>query len=149
MKLEGTISKFGGPCDTGMSPSEGTSFYTHEEADLRPDLFYPKSSDPLQGVGHRLRNLTAFYCALNFATSYDRELLKRSIWKIKNQQTGQFCVAQPTDRGPRAKGRLVDVSDVLFNTLRLADENCIVTVEEISTFGFIIGPYGSPGCFGE
>lgn len=122
MKISGKISFFGGPLDSGMKPTEGLAYYEHHEADLRPDLFSPRSSDPLEGTSKRLRNTHACYLALRMVG--DREKLKNSLWKVTNPKTGQFLVASLTDWGPHeSTGRVVDASDAIGRLLRIETDD--------------------------
>jgi len=124
-QIEGTISFFGGISDAGMSFDEGLAYYEHNEADLRPDLFFPRSSDKEEGTSKRLRNTQAYYLALRMEG--DREKLKGSLWKIKNPKTNQFVIASLVDWGPaESTGRVADVSDAVGRALRLETDATVI-----------------------
>lgn len=131
MNVEGKVSFFGGPNDLGMHTWEGCKYYEHTEADLRPDLFFPKSSDPVEGVSKRLRNAQAYYLALR--VDGNRYKLQGSLWKIKNPKTGQFVIASLTDWGPaETTGRVADVSDAVGRALRIETDD-IVQIDLVHT----------------
>lgn len=122
MKISGKISFFGGPLDSGMKPTEGLAYYEHKEADLRPDLFSPRSSDPLEGSSKRLRNTHAFYVAIRFTGS--RAEARNSLCIVTNPKTGQFIIASLVDWGPaESTGRAVDASDAVGRALRLQTDD--------------------------
>lgn len=124
MKIIGKLSFFGGHTDNGMSHSEGLSLFEHHEADLRPDLFFPQSSDPTEGTSKRLRNTQAYYIALR--VTGDRDDLKNSVWMVKNPKTGQSVLASLVDYGPHERtGRAVDVSDAIGRALRVETDDVI------------------------
>lgn len=128
-KLEGKVSFFGGPSDSGMQSGEGLAFYEHHEANLRPDLFIGRSTDPLEGVSKRLRNNSARYIALRI--SGEREDLKKSVWKVSNPKTGKFVIASLVDWGPHEKtGRVCDFSDAIGYDLHLFTDD-IALIERI------------------
>ncbi len=129
MKYEGRLSFFGGPGDSGMDHTEGLAYYEHHEADLRPELFMPKSTDPTEGCSKRLKALSAFYLALREDDS--RECLQGSIWKITNQAFGWWVIGSLVDWGPnKDTGRVVDVSPAIGLALRVRTDDT-VTVERL------------------
>lgn len=140
MKLEGTVSTFGGRDDPGMKYDEGVAFYEHFEADKRTDLFLPRSSDKAQGTSKRLRNTEAYYCALNVETGWERYVYQRSRWKITNLDNGLAAVVWLVDSGPSAAHRLIDLSNAVAYFLRLNTDH-VVTVEEATPYGIKFGWY--------
>jgi hypothetical protein len=120
--ISGKCSFFGGSTDPKMSYFEGLSFYEHAEADLRPDLFLPKSTDGREGSSKRLRSNQAFYIALRI--DGERQNLQGSLWKITNPKTGQFVIGSLVDRGPaESTGRIVDLSDAIGRALRIETDD--------------------------
>lgn len=143
MVKTGTISFFGGSSDSFMRNCNdpGLSFYEHHECDLRPDLFFPKSTDPTQKTWERLRNSQSFYIALNIPNNLSRDVVHKSFWKVENIKTNQWVLANLVDRGPSADGRLVDASDAIKYALRL-NEDDEVNVSELTNFEIPFGIYG-------
>jgi hypothetical protein len=140
MKMEGKISSFGGPDDTGMRYDEGLAFYEHREADLRTDLFLPRSADPFQGTSKRLRCHEAYYVALNVPNTFTRLIFQQSLWKIANLRTGIYAVCYLVDRGPGAKGRLVDASNKVLDVIGVNTDD-EVEVSEVTPFQIPFGLY--------
>jgi hypothetical protein len=122
MKTIGKISFFGGPNDKDMKHDEGLAYYEHNEADLRPDLFVPRGTDPNEGTSKRLRSTQACYIALRMTGG--REKLRDSLWKVTNPKTGQFVIASLVDWGPaESTGRSADVSDAIGRSLRVQTDD--------------------------
>jgi hypothetical protein len=148
MMLEGTMSGFGGPDDDGMQYDEGLSWYEHHEADLRSDLFVPRSSDPVQGVSKRLRFWEAYYIALNTIGHCDRFTIHRSRWRIT--YGGLSVICHLVDTGPSANHRLVDSSGAVFRALGLNwyknTDNVVVQVSEVTDFNIPFGLYEKKAC---
>jgi hypothetical protein len=68
-KIKGKCSKFGGPGDTGVSPSEGLAVYPDLKAALAcgiEDLFLNFQPQGTTGTARRL-NPKAMYCAMRWA----------------------------------------------------------------------------------
>lgn len=128
IKIYGKISTFGGSIDNGMTHQEGLAFFEHLEADLRPDLFFPRSTDPTEGTSKRLRNSNAYYIAVRVIGN--REMLQRSVWKVENPKTGQAVIASLCDYGPhQSTGRAIDMSDATARALRLqTDDEAVATL---------------------
>jgi N-acetylmuramoyl-L-alanine amidase len=123
----GTCSWFGGPEDTGVSPSEGLAFI-YDVMD-KPELFLPYQPEGTTGLARRL-NPHVHYFAMRF--DYDvyskTELLNLTALVI-NPRTGVALTAMPADWGPHEEqtGRLVDLSKGLLDDLELeTDDQCVV-----------------------
>lgn len=130
MKLTGKCSFFGGPTDPIMKHFEGLAYYEHEEADRRPDLFLPRSTDPLEGTCKRLKNTQSYYIATRVVSS--RPALQRSLWKVTNPKTGQHVIASLVDYGPNEKtGRVADLSDAVGRALRI-ETDAEIEIESIN-----------------
>ena len=111
-KLNGTMSVFGGPEDTGVSPSEGLALCEPHEVDLFPeDLFLPEQPKGTTGLARRL-NPDAPYIAARW--DYDvtpRPFLQEAVVIVRNPATGKQAAAQPIDWGPNeTTGRVADLS---------------------------------------
>ncbi len=120
MIATGRMSTFGGRDDPDMKNDAGLALYEPREADLRPDLFFPASSDnPNEETWKRLKT-TSFYCALRFIQEGSRKVIQQTPVRITNPTTGQFILAFLVDRGPaESTGRLVDLSPAAASALRL------------------------------
>lgn len=119
MITKGKISVFGGPSDTGMTLTEGLSIFEHHEADLRPDLFTPRSSDLSIGTSKRL-NPKAYYFAYRFPLNPrpSRAILQATQWLFRNPSNGRCCICWLADFGPHEDtGRKFDLSPGAANAL--------------------------------
>ena len=133
MNLQGKCSFFGGVNDSGMALAEGLALYEHWEADLRPDLFLPRGTDPLFGTSQRLRYSTACYIAVRFPKAqYTRPEWQASSWRVKNLKTGQWVKASLVDFGPHERtDRVVDLSYIIGQYLSIKTDD-VVSVERLS-----------------
>lgn len=127
MRLIGKCSQFGGADDKGMVNDTGLAFYEPHEADLRPDLFNP--GDKTVPTWKRLKT-EVHYIALNIPLGADREWAQQSKWVIRNPRNYWSTVAHLVDRGPGAKGRVVDCSPGLMKALNLNTDD-VVEIQEI------------------
>jgi N-acetylmuramoyl-L-alanine amidase len=124
---EGTCSTFGGPDDTGVSPSEGLAFiYNYDEA---PYLFLGFQPNGTTGLARRL-DPTTFYVACRW--NYDdtpKEMLRDSgqLALITNKQTGVCRLAHPADWGPHEAetGRAADLSPGLAESLGVETDDVV------------------------
>lgn len=120
IKIIGKLSTFGGPLDQGMTDGEGCAAYEHSEADRRPDLFVPRSSDFTQGTGRRLRT-DSFYIAVRYPKDErSRDFWQKAQWRVINPRTGQWVACSLVDWGPaESTGRVVDASPAVARALRV------------------------------
>ena len=109
--MKGKISTFGGANDAGMTHTEGLSLYEHHEADLRPDLFFPRSSDPTEGTSKRLRP-DALYFAYRFKHEvFFRKDVQQTPFILRNPKNGKMVCVSLVDWGPAEwTGRMFDLS---------------------------------------
>jgi N-acetylmuramoyl-L-alanine amidase len=127
---EGTCSTFGGPDDTGVSPSEGLAFiYNYDEA---PYLFLGFQPNGTTGLARRL-DPTVFYLACRWP--YDvvsKETLRDSgqMALVTNKQTGVSRLAHPADWGPHEEntGRAADLSPGLAESLGVETDDEVTVV---------------------
>jgi hypothetical protein len=129
-ELSGRMSHFGGPEDTGMTPSEGLAILSDSDLQKFSAYFLPQQPLGTTGLGRRL-NPNAFYiaCRWNYdATSKD--FLKTIKVKVTNPSNGRSAFAQPVDWGPNERtGRIADLSPGLERNLGLVtDQECKVLV---------------------
>jgi N-acetylmuramoyl-L-alanine amidase len=130
--LTGTMSTFGGPSDTGVSPSEGLALCEPSEVDLFPETMFLEQQPPgTTGLARRL-NPEARYCAARW--DYDvtpRSWLQNNVVIVTNPDTGKSCSARPIDWGPSAEttDRICDLSPGVATYLGLAtDDVCTMVV---------------------
>jgi N-acetylmuramoyl-L-alanine amidase len=114
----GPCSWFGGPEDTGVSPSEGLAFfYDLEDA---PHLFLPTQQQGTTGLARRL-NPKLFYVACRW--NYDitpKDMLARPDLQALVRANGKEFLAWPADWGPHEDtGRVADLSPGLMEALDL------------------------------
>ena len=112
-RVEGKMSTFGGPKDTGMSADEGLALFT--QADLQNPkysyLFLPTPPPGTTGLGRRLNpDKYYFACRWNYNDT-PREFLKRALARVENPANGRAADARPVDWGPNiSTGRVADLS---------------------------------------
>ena len=124
---DGKCSHFGGPDDTGVSPSEGLAFiYEYEEA---PHLFLPKQPPGTTGLARRL-DPEVFYVACRW--NYDdtpKTMLRDSgqMALVTAKKTGKTMQAYPADWGPHEDtGRVADLSPGLMEYLGIATDDDVI-----------------------
>ena len=117
----GTCSWFGGPDDTGVSPSEGLAFiYNFDEA---PFLFLPKQPSGTSGLARRL-DPGVFYIACRWDYDVTPKTMLRDSGQmalVTARKTGIARLAHPADWGPHEEqtGRAADLSPGLMDNLGL------------------------------
>lgn len=139
-RVEGKMSDFGGPADTGVSPSEGLALVGPKHLAIAAirSLFLPTQPPGTTGLARRL-NPEAWYVAARWP--YDKlPPAERERWKahlrasratVTNPRTGRALAAIPVDWGPNEEetGRVADLSPGLARALGLeTDDEVIVTV---------------------
>jgi N-acetylmuramoyl-L-alanine amidase len=123
----GKCSWFGGPDDTGVSPSEGLAFiYDYDDA---PHLFLPTQPPGTTGLARRL-DPEVFYVACR----WDYDVTPKSM--LADQDTmatvsanGKTLLAWPADWGPHEDtGRVADVSPGLMEALGITTDDAVEVV---------------------
>lgn len=116
----GKCSSFGGPRDTGVSPSEGLAMYT--DINQAPWLFLPFQPANTTGLARRL-NPAVPYIACRW--DYDvtpKNMLRQGIAKIS--ANGISLKTFIGDWGPHEDtGRVADLSPVLMDNLGLSTDD--------------------------
>jgi len=119
---EGKMSWFGGPEDSGVSPSEGLAFI-YAVSD-QPDLFLDEQPPGTTGLARRL-DPEVPYVALRW--DYDktpRDLLLTRMALVRSAKTGKSMIAYPADWGPHEDtGRIADLSPGLCEQLGLQTDD--------------------------
>jgi N-acetylmuramoyl-L-alanine amidase len=120
--ITGKCSHFGGPRDTGVSPSEGLAFI-YEVADA-PHLFLPHQPPGTTGLARRL-NPEEFYvaCRWDYDETSKNELLG-IMALVRSPKTGKEFMAYPADWGPhKDTGRVADLSPGLMSALGIETDD--------------------------
>src|SRR5690349_7133021 len=128
--LDGKMSTFGGPGDTGVRPDEGLSLIDASDVAANPDLFLPAQPPGTTGLARRL-NPQASYLACRWDLSATPKSFLRTIKvKVTNPANKKSADARPADTGPAiATGRIADLSPGLAATLGLkTDKTCRVAI---------------------
>ena len=127
-RVEGKMSTFGGPTDTGMSAAEGLALFTL--ADLQDSkysyLFLPTPPPGTTGLGRRLDPEKYYFaCRWNYNDT-PREFLKRALARVENPANGRTVDARPADWGPNiSTGRVADLSPGLAAALGLQTDDVV------------------------
>jgi len=121
---KGTCSTFGGPDDTGVSPSEGLAFFY--EVDDAPWLFLKDQPPSTTGLARRM-DPAVFFIACRW--DYDvtsKEMLGHSgqMAMVTNPKTGVQRLALPADWGPHGDTkRVADLSPGLADSLGVGTDD--------------------------
>jgi len=123
-RATGKCSHFGGPADTGVSPSEGLAFI-YDMMDV-PQLFLPYQPEGTTGLARRL-NPYVHYIAVRWDYSKtSKEYLANSGDRalVKARSTGRELLAFPADWGPNENtGRIADLSPGLLADLGISTDD--------------------------
>jgi N-acetylmuramoyl-L-alanine amidase len=118
----GKVSHFGGPDDSGVSPSEGLAFiYDINDA---PQLFLPFQPENTTGLARRLNPYIKYVaCRWDYAKTPKPSLLL-DVALVRNTSTGVSLKAFPADWGPNENtGRVADISPGLMDDLGLTTDD--------------------------
>jgi hypothetical protein len=130
--LNGKMSVFGGPNDTGVAPDEGLALFEAADVSANPDLFLPTQPNGTTGLARRL-NPQAKYIACRWDYSVTpKSFLKLSttLVTVTNPATNKSEQCRPADEGPAVEtGRVADLSPGLAQALGLnTDNTCRVDI---------------------
>src|SRR6516164_9220380 len=119
----GKVSWFGGPADTGVSPSEGLAFiYEYSTA---PYLFLEKQPPNTTGLARRL-DPEVFYVACRWDYAQTPKKLLASSVQALVQAGGRKFLAWPADWGPHTStGRVADISPGLMEVLGIKTDDVV------------------------
>lgn len=125
--VSGKCSWFGGPQDTGVSPSEGLAFlYEYSDA---PHLFLPHQPFGTTGLARRL-NPNIFYvaCRWDYDDTPKEELAEPSVQALVRAGGREFY-AWPADWGPHEDtDRVADVSPGLMKALGISTDDVVEVI---------------------
>jgi N-acetylmuramoyl-L-alanine amidase len=127
MRLTGRCSWFGGPNDTGVSPSEGLAFIF--DVSDAPDLFLLTQPPGTTGLARRLDPAEYYVaCRWDYA-EFPKPSLLEHLARVTATKTGRSFLAAPADWGPNENtGRVADLSPGLLEALGITTDD-EVTVE--------------------
>jgi N-acetylmuramoyl-L-alanine amidase len=122
LNLKGKVSYFGGPDDSGVSPSEGLAFIY--DVDDAPHLFLSYQPEGTTGLARRL-NPETFYLATRWDyDQYPKDYLLTEMALVRNLKTGKQVKVYPSDWGPHeTTGRVADVSPAVMEYLGLKTDD--------------------------
>lgn len=127
LHLKGKCSWFGGPNDTGVSPSEGLAFlYSVED---KPILFLPQQPPNTTGLARRLNPQIPYVaCRWDYAITSKTMLADpRSIALVR--AGGLSFYAIPSDWGPHVDtDRVADISPGLMEMLGAETDSVIEVI---------------------
>jgi hypothetical protein len=125
-QVEGKMSTFGGPRDTGMRSSEGVALFDEPEF-ARHGLdgwLLSRSQAGAPGIGRRLDpNKPYIACRWDYSRT-PRALLQEAVVEIEALGSGAKGTARPMDWGPNSNtGRVADLSPGLAKSLGLQTDD--------------------------
>jgi len=130
LHTKGKVSWFGGPEDTGDSPSEGLAFiYQYSQA---PHLFLKEQPPNTTGLARRL-NPKSLYIAQRWDYDvYSKDMLAsgKYLALVRNPKTGESIAGvYPADWGPHTDTqRVADISQGLMEKLGLVTDDQVEVV---------------------
>ncbi len=129
--LNGRMSTFGGPDDTGMTPTEDLALVEKQsQADDYPaDFFLSESAAHARGWGRRL-NPAKFYIACRWDYSLTpKAFLRTAQITVQDPTNGRSAQARAVDWGPNERtGRVADLSPGLARFLELNTDDLVNVV---------------------
>jgi N-acetylmuramoyl-L-alanine amidase len=131
--ITGKMSYFGGPSDTGVSPSEGLALCEPSEVHLFPDtMFLPEQPPNTTGLARRLNPDYPYVAARWDYNVTPRDFLQNSTVIVTAAKTGKKLAARPIDWGPNEKtGRAMDLSPGLCAHLGLQTDDTATMVLQL------------------
>lgn len=130
--IEGKMSTFGGPDDTGVSPGEPLALVSTKDAALLKEYFLDMQPPGTTGLARRLNPDAAYIACRWDYKKTGRVFLIGTLVTVINPKTGASELAKPVDWGPHeSTGRVADLSPGLAQRLGLdTDDVCRVEVSE-------------------
>jgi len=125
LSVQGSCSWFGGPEDTGVSPSEGLAFlYEYDDA---PHLFLPEQPPGTTGLARRLNADRKPYVACRWDYNVTPKTMladPHQLALVRSMRTGKEFFAWPSDWGPHEDtGRVADLSPFLMEILEIETDD--------------------------
>lgn len=132
-KAEGKMSTFGGPNDTGMTPTEGLALYDTPSQFVKAgigDWLLSASEAGASGVGRRLDPARLYVaCRWDYKVT-TKTFLRTARIRVTNPKTDRAEFARAVDWGPNVRTkRAADLSPGLAKALGLdTNDECLVEV---------------------
>jgi N-acetylmuramoyl-L-alanine amidase len=127
----GSCSYFGGPDDTGVSPSEGLAFLYEINTDNQY-LFLPLQPTGTTGLARRLNPMVHYVaCRWDYNVTPKKMLAESGeVALVRALATGRELTARPSDWGPHEEktGRLADLSPSLMVDLGIQTDDIVEVV---------------------
>ena len=122
--MDGKMSTFGGPDDTGVKPGEGLALMDDADVAANPDLFLPNQPPNTSGLARRLKPDAKYLaCRWDYAVT-PKSFLKTVKVKVSKADGAPAIEARPVDWGPNIDtGRVADLSPGLATALGLNTNN--------------------------
>ena len=126
--VSGKVSHFGGPDDSGVSPSEDLAFiYTTSD---QPVLFLSYQPEGTSGLARRLNpDVPYVACRWPYTSANKpqwREVLLKEMALVEAPSTGKFIKCYPSDWGPGEQtGRVADISPGAMEYLGLSTDDSV------------------------
>jgi N-acetylmuramoyl-L-alanine amidase len=130
LHVTGPCSWFGGPEDSGVSPSEGLAFIS--STGQQPELFLPYQPEGTTGLARRLNPQVPYVaCRWDYDVTPKPSLLLHKAL-IKNPRNGKTIYAFPADWGPNENtGRVADLSPCVMSNLELGTDDVVEVIYPI------------------
>ena len=127
LQVKGKVSWFGGPEDTGVSPSEGLAFfYDYDDA---PFLFLDEQPYGTTGLARRL-DPDVYYVACRWDYNVTpKDMLRDTSLMARVRAKGKEFLATPADWGPHVDtDRVADISKGLMEALGITTDDEIEVI---------------------
>lgn len=123
--LTGKMSSFGGPSDTGVSPSEGLALVSDPHDPRFASLFFSKQPPHTTGLARRL-NPDMLYIAMRWNYVQTPIEVLRNGYVIVSNSRGDEVHVKPVDWGPNEDtGRICDLSPGALRILGLKTDDIV------------------------
>jgi N-acetylmuramoyl-L-alanine amidase len=139
LHVKGKCSFFGGPADSGVSPSEGLAFIW--EVSQKPELFLSYQPPGTTGLARRLNSDDVFYVACRWDYN-DPDTTKTALLEemalVRAPKTGKEAKAYPADWGPHEEktgGRVADLSKALLDFLQIETDDEVEVIYPFTSRG--------------
>jgi len=129
LTLQGKVSWFGGPDDTGVSPDEGLAFIY--DVETAPHLFLEEQPQGTSGLARRLNPVVPYIAMRWDYDVYSKEYLAsmHHVALVIAPKTGRALIAWPSDWGPHVDtGRVADISKGLMDYLGITTDDEVVVI---------------------
>jgi N-acetylmuramoyl-L-alanine amidase len=128
LHARGKVSWFGGPEDTGVSPSEGLAFIYDVED--KPHIFLEEQPPGTTGLARRLDPATHYIAMRWDYDVHSKDYLAGSAMAlVRSPKTGKEFRAHPADWGPHTStGRVADISPGLMQALGIETDDEVEVV---------------------